>query len=213
MQRLLTGSDPLDDKGRRGRDLVARLNGPLEALQIVIRLLPRRNRSALISFKSTSDGVGSRAVRYAALRSAAMACGELVDIRSFVRILNPELLNMGSRISIHPFCYIDAAGGIRIGDDVSIAHGTSILSTNHTWERTDTPIRDQPVTLQPTVVENDVWIGAGCRILAGVTIGTGAIVAAGAVVTKDVPKGSIVAGVPAKVVKVRADEDETGIAQ
>ncbi|MGJ9402129.1 acyltransferase [Arthrobacter sp. KK5.5] len=100
-------------------------------------------------------------------------------------------------------CYIDATGGLEIGNDVSIAHSTSILTTNHNWSSVGIPIRDQAVSLAPVSVGNDVWIGAGVRILAGVSIGTGAIIAAGAVVTKDVAPGTIVAGVPASVVKAR----------
>ncbi|GAB2518759.1 hypothetical protein GCM10027267_14350 [Paramicrobacterium agarici] len=100
-------------------------------------------------------------------------------------------------------CYLDASGGIEIGSDVSIAHSTTIMSTNHTWLDEKIPIRDQPVSLERTIIENDVWIGAGVRILAGVTIGSGAVVAAGAVVTANVPAHTIVGGVPAKVIKTR----------
>ncbi|MFJ6042636.1 acyltransferase [Brachybacterium paraconglomeratum] len=154
----------------------------------------------------TSNSLISRAVRYAALRSSAAQCGELVDIRGFCQILAPEGLTLGSRISIHPFCYIDATGGIDIGNDVSIAHGSSILSTNHTWSDGSAPIRDQPVHLNRTVIEDNVWIGAGARIMAGVTIGTGSVIAAGAIVTRDVPAGYLVGGVPARVIRVLKEQ-------
>ena len=100
-------------------------------------------------------------------------------------------------------CYIDATGGISIGDDVSIAHAVTIMSTNHRFDDPDENIRDQGVVAAPTRIENDVWIGAGARIMAGVTIGSGSVVAAGAIVTKDVPARSVVAGVPARVIGVR----------
>ncbi|HLS01860.1 MAG TPA: acyltransferase, partial [Beutenbergiaceae bacterium] len=92
--------------------------------------------------------------------------------------------------------------------DVSIAHHTSILSSTHTWQDPHVPIRDQPVVNQPTTIADNVWIGAGVRVLGGVTINTGAIVGAGSVVTKDVPANAIVGGIPARVLRTRhAGED------
>jgi acetyltransferase-like isoleucine patch superfamily enzyme len=100
-------------------------------------------------------------------------------------------------------CYVDATGGITIGNDVSIAHGVTIMSTTHTHGRDDLPIKYQPVELKETVIGDNCWIGAQSVILAGVTIGDGCVVAANSVVNRDVPPGSIVAGSPGKVVKKR----------
>ncbi|MDZ4177762.1 MAG: acyltransferase [Coriobacteriia bacterium] len=93
--------------------------------------------------------------------------------------------------------YIEAGGGVRIGNDVSIAHGTSILSTSHQYRHEAVPIKDQGIECLETVVESGAWIGAKASILMGRTIGSGAIVGAGAVVTRDVQPGAIVGGVPA----------------
>lgn len=169
----------------------------------VVSALPARFSSSLLSPTRGSNSQLSRALRYVALRKLAGSCGEIVDVRANCYILEPSNLRLGSRVSIHPFSYIDAAGGITIGDDVSIAHGVSILSTEHIFTDSDIPIRDQGLQSLPTRIESNVWIGAGVRILAGVTIGEGSIVAAGAVVTKDVPGNSIVGGVPARVIKHR----------
>lgn len=185
----------------RGRQLASKLQMPLDALYAVVDKAPRSVQKHLVNAAPTSNSLGARAVRYAALRSVSEQCGELVDVRGFCQILAPEGLALGSRISIHPFCYIDATGGVEIGDDVSIAHGSSILSTNHSWGDPNRPIRDQQVTKSRTTIEGNVWIGAGVRIMAGVTVGIGSIVAAGAVVTKDVPAGSLVGGVPALVIR------------
>jgi acetyltransferase-like isoleucine patch superfamily enzyme len=107
-------------------------------------------------------------------------------------------LRIGQFVSIHRWCYIDAVGDITIGNDVSIAHSSSILSFDHTWADASRPIRDNPIRLAPVNIANDVWIGCGVRILAGVSIGQRCIVAAGAVVVNDVPNGTVAGGVPAR---------------
>lgn len=187
----------------RGRDRFQKLSGPLKVLELIVGALPRRSQRAAIRFRTSSDGVAARAVRYAAIRAVARECGELVDIKSNCVILGASNLSLGSRISIHPFCYIDATGGIEIGSDVSIAHSSSILSTEHVFESLELPIRDQGLIERKTIIGDDVWIGAGARILAGVSVGTGAVVAAGAVVTADVAAHTVVGGVPARVLKSR----------
>ena len=81
-----------------------------------------------------------------------------------------------------------------IKDNVSIAHSVSILTTNHTWDNLDKPIKYNLETFKKVVIEKDVWIGCGCRILSGVKINNRSIVAAGAVVNKSAPNDSIVFG-------------------
>ena len=124
-------------------------------------------------------------------------------MRDGVFLFGVQNLRLGSFISIHPMTYIDATGGLTIGDDVSIAHGVTILSTSHTFASNFSPIREQPVENRPTHIGSNVWIGAGARILGGVTVGDGCVVASGAVLVKDTPPNSIVAGVPARVIRSR----------
>ena len=90
-----------------------------------------------------------------------------------------------------------------IGNYVRIAAHTVIVATQHIFERTDVPICHQGIEGKAIKIEDDVWIGTNCTILGGVSIGKGAIVAAGAVVTKGVEAYSIVGGVPAKVIGSR----------
>lgn len=156
----------------------------------------------LLSRLRQGETLGHRAMRFVLLRSL-IGCGELVDVRGGVYLLGIRGLQIGDRVSIHPLCYIDAVGGVAIGNDTSIAHNVTIMSTEHRFDRGDIPIRDQGVDEAPVVIADDVWIGAGARILAGVTVGAGSVVAAGAVVVQDVPPGAVVGGVPARILKHR----------
>ena len=88
-----------------------------------------------------------------------------------------------------------------LGNDISIAHNTSILSSNHTWNDTNIAIKYNKEIFSKVTIKNDVWIGCGVRILAGVTINTRSIVAAGAVVNKTFDEKSLIGGVPAKLIK------------
>lgn len=189
----------------RGRDTFRAMARAFGAAETVARWLPRRTSRTVLVIGRNSNSKLARAARYIALRRIAHTCGDLVDVRASCFLLSPDNLSLGSRISIHPFCYIDATGGLTIGNDVSIAHGVSILTTEHVFSDTTVPIRDQGVVSHPTRIGSDVWIGAGARILAGVSIGNGSVVAAGSVVKNDVPAGAVVAGVPARVIKSRLD--------
>lgn len=96
-------------------------------------------------------------------------------------------------------------GGVEIGSNTLIAMHTCIVSSNHTIPTKREKIRDMPDILLPTKIGNDVWIGANCTILGGVTVGDGAVIGAGSVVTKDIPAYAIAFGNPAKVIKSRKD--------
>ena len=91
----------------------------------------------------------------------------------------------------------------KIGDNVLIGPGTYIWTQNHKFENPIIPIRLQGSEVLPVMIEDDVWIAAGCVILPGVTIGKGSVVAAGAVVTRTAAPFSVIAGVPARRMSVR----------
>lgn len=92
-------------------------------------------------------------------------------------------------------------GPVKIGNHVNLAQNITVTALNHNFSDTDKRIDCQGVSTNPVTIDDDVWIGANAVILPGVTIGTHSVIAAGAVVTKDVPPHSLVAGVPAKVIK------------
>lgn len=106
-------------------------------------------------------------------------------------------INIGKNVFINSCCCFQDQGGITINDGVLIGHNAVFATLDHDFN----PQERQSMMPKPIVICKNVWIGANVTVLGGVTIGENAIVAAGAVVTKDVPANSIVAGVPAKFVK------------
>lgn len=109
-------------------------------------------------------------------------------------------LKIGKRVFINCCCKFQDQAGITIGDDVLIGHGCTIATLNH---ETDAEKRGN-LLLGRVQIGDKVWIGANVTILPGVKIGEGAILAAGAVVNKDVPSYTVVGGVPAKIIKTLA---------
>jgi acetyltransferase-like isoleucine patch superfamily enzyme len=114
-------------------------------------------------------------------------------------------IQLGASTHIQPRCQLSAyKGRIVIGEKVEIAPYCAFYPYNH-GILGDQPIRTQPLESRGgIVIEDDVWLSVGVKVLDGVTIGKGAVVGAGAVVTKDLPSNSISAGVPARVVKMRS---------
>lgn len=125
-----------------------------------------------------------------------------------LNLVPPFHTDFGKNIHIGKFVFINAGcsfqdqGGITIGDGCLIGHHTVIATLNHD----ENPARRNNLFPAPVVIGNRVWIGSNATILPGVTIGDNAIVAAGAVVTKDVPPDTVVAGVPAKFLRKIHDE-------
>jgi acetyltransferase-like isoleucine patch superfamily enzyme len=185
----------------RGRRLFAIAKPVLLAGSALLAMVPRGLVglvATLVRPLPTRLGVG---IRYALLRRLAKRCGDCVAISEGVYLFRMEHAEFGDNVSVHPMCYLDATGGLAIGNDVSIAHGASILTTEHDYAAPGVATRDAPVTCAAVTIGDDVWIGAGARILAGVRIGDHAVVGAGAVVTRDVPARQIVGGVPARALK------------
>lgn len=110
-------------------------------------------------------------------------------------------LRAGRDCTINPYAVV--RGDVRLGDAVRIGAHTSILAFNHTADDPDTEVFRQPIRSVGVTVGDDVWIGSHVVVLDGVTVGDRSVIAAGAVVTKDVPAGAVVGGNPARVLKWR----------
>lgn len=133
--------------------------------------------------------------------------GNDCSIRPYAQIYSwGGFVEIGDACSINTHTTLYGTGGIHIGNFVRIAAQTVIVASSHRFESLEVPIKDQGFTAQGIVVDDDVWVGAGCCILDNVTIGRGAIVAAGAVVNRNVEAYSIVGGVPARPIGTRLEK-------
>lgn len=126
-----------------------------------------------------------------------------VRIYEGVTIWYPYRVSIGSKVTLNEWVFIDGFGGVTIGNGVRVAHRVSIMSSDHHYEDRDRYIYEQGIKVKPTVIEDDVWIGANSVIMPGVRLGHGSIVGAGAVVTRDVAPYAIVGGVPARPIGMR----------
>lgn len=113
-------------------------------------------------------------------------------------------IRVGRDVFVNQGCTLNDIGGITIGDEVFVGPRVSLITSGHPI---DPARRRREITAAPIVIERGVWLCAGATVLHGVTVGADAVVAAGAVVTRDVPAGVVVGGVPARMLRpVRPDD-------
>lgn len=137
-------------------------------------------------------------------RAGSIKIGANTRINSFAIVQAEDgYVHIGHDSSINFGSIIGGLGGIEIGDNVRIASHVTILSAEHVFDEVDTPIHEQGLRAKKTILRNNVWIGSNVIVLMGITINEGAVVGAGSVVTKDVEANTVVAGVPAVVIKKR----------
>ena len=128
-------------------------------------------------------------------------CGSDLRIGHHVKIYGQHEFKVGNSSIISEFVQITAGGGVTIGDRVILGPFVKIWSINHKFNRIDIPIWEQGWTLNPVIIEDDVWIGMGAILLPGTHIGNGSIISAGTVLRKtSIEPYTIVAGNPGKVV-------------
>src|SRR4051794_23443328 len=113
-------------------------------------------------------------------------------------------IRVGRNVFVNQGCTLNDIGGIEIGDDVLIGPRVSLISSGHPLDPNQ---RRRQIVAAPIVIQRNVWLAAGAMVLQGVTGGGGSVVAAGAVVTRGVPPGNPVAGVPARLVRPIGAED------
>lgn len=135
-----------------------------------------------------------------------LTLGERVELNRGVYLgAFGDRFEVGDRTQFNRNALVDGRGSIRIGCDVLVGPYAQLISYSHHFARRDVPINRQGLGVAEIVVEDDVWIGAGAIVLAGVTLGRGCVVGAGAVVTRSCPPYAILAGVPARVIGYRGE--------
>lgn len=137
-------------------------------------------------------------------RQGTITIGDRISLRSGVVIdAQSGAIEIGRNVSLNDYTVLLGHGGIRIGDDVRVAAHVVMASFDHGYDDVDVPIRMQANVKKPIVVEDDVWIGAGVKILGGTHIARGCVIGANSVVKgRTVPYG-VYAGAPARLVKMR----------
>jgi len=143
------------------------------------------------------------------LRGKFLQCDSSLDIRYGSIVVGPSRVSIGRNFILRPFVQIyaeseDMYPSVIIGDDVMFAPGVELQVNNHVFNDPSIPISSQGyVEKGPIIIKDGAWLGSKVIVLSGVTIGKNAVVAAGAVVTTDVPDYGVYGGVPAKMIKKR----------
>lgn len=131
--------------------------------------------------------------------------GQDCNLMTGIKIRYPGRIHIGLRSNVNQYCILDSRGGqIRIGNDVDISPQVNIWTLQHDYNHPDFAVSNGCVT-----IEDFVWIGNRAIILPGVRLGKGSVIAAGAVVTKDVEKWTVVGGVPARKIANRNDHQKS----
>jgi len=138
------------------------------------------------------------ALRKSYYRMSGLTLGDRTILDMDQYFLGISKLTVGSHSHVNRKCTLDARGGLTIGNHVSISHHVSIISASHDYRSPTFAYSSAPI-----VIEDYVWIGINATILQGVTIGRGAVVSAGAVVTRTVAPFTVVGGIPAKEITTR----------
>ena len=158
---------------------------------------------------SYTPGVGGlcNAIRIICVRNIFRKCGRVTTIDRHAYFGNGSEVEIGDRSGLGRDCVLPR--NIKIGSCVMMAPEVHVVSDNHRFDRTDIPMCDQGSLTEhaPTIIGDDVWIGVRAILTPGHSVGTGAVIGAGAVVTHDVPPYAIVGGNPARVIRLRTDDN------
>ena len=183
-----------------------RCRSPLHAAARFIRSV--RNRITLTKLKSKGCAVDWSAIVHPTAvfersrGNISIGARTHIDRGAIIRAMGGSIV-IGADCSVNAYSFLSGLGGLVISDSVMIASHVSIYASNHIFADTSQPMQAQGLTACGIVIRKDVWIGTGARILDGVELGQGSVVAAGAVVTRSTDPYTINGGVPARVIGQR----------
>ncbi|RYU90398.1 acyltransferase [Mucilaginibacter terrigena] len=143
------------------------------------------------------------------LRLLGSKVGKRITFYPGIKLSPGNNLILGDHVDLAWGVLVTTSGGVEIGDRTLVGYNTMIFSANHVIPPGIDKIFYAGHDKRKVTIANDVWIGAGCIILPGVTIGEGAVIAGGSVVTKNVEPFTMVGGIPAKLIKKRNEADNT----
>ncbi|NQY28671.1 MAG: acyltransferase [Flavobacteriaceae bacterium] len=159
-------------------------------------------------------------VHLSALGKVGIHIGNNVSLGDYSRIIVStsfnhlgEYIKIGNNVGIGEYAYLGGGGGLEIGDDCIVGQYLSCHPENHNHSDLSKAIRHQGVTRKGIKIGSNCWIGSKVTVLDGIEIGSGSIIAAGAVVNKSFPKNSIIGGVPAKLLKLRDEQKQNHISK
>ncbi len=184
-----------------GRTLFETIKPILSAISLVFSVLPRFLFTLtwpLLELVPWKLGI---LLRYLWAKRLAKSCGDNALFETGVRVTHWDQIELGDNVAIFETCYLDGKGGIKIGDNVSIAHQSSLISFDFDVSDPDIPLKYSPQRKKPIVIGNDTMIFSGVRVFAGVTLSPRTIIAANAVVREGVYEPGVYAGLPAVLKK------------
>lgn len=162
----------------------------------------------LVSFLpgNSTDSISNK-IRLLFLKKLGARIENTSGVLAKAEIINPKNLIVGRQSGIGYKSYISCADKVVIGDRVLMGQEVMIYTNNHIWNSKKRTFYGQGMTTAPVTIGDDCWIGSRSIILAGVNIGRGVTIAAGSIVTKDIPDYVIIGGVPAKIIKEQKIEN------
>lgn len=171
-------------------------------------LVAARQQAVLLANAYNEAFAGPADERQALLRRLLGSMGSRVHFEPGFRCEFSRNIHIGDNFYANFDCIMLDGGGIHIGNDVLLAPRVGIYTANHAIDATERAAGG--CFAKPVRIGNRVWIGAGCHLNPGVTIGDDSIIGSGSVVTRDIPPGVIAAGVPCRVVRAITEQDKTG---
>jgi len=169
-----------------------------------VKLLFKQNitlgRSVVLGNNVTINALSTKGVVIG--NNVTILDNTIIECTGVIRALGEGLI-IGNNVGISQNCFIQVRGSVRIEDKVIFGPGVYVFSENHNIENPNAYITEQGESRKGVLIKKGVWVGSRATILDGVTIGEHCVIAAGSIVTKDIPPFSVVAGIPAKIIKSR----------